>query len=267
MNFEYDIFISYAHIDDLSPSGEEEGWIDLLHKRLSVLLAQALGYELKIWRDGHNLQGNDELDGAIGDAVTRSLLLVPVISPRYVQSDWCNREMEAFHAGETTTSAAAPTFRRRVFKVVKTPLPEHLKKLEPKHISNLIGYEFYGKDDASGILSEFSDGPKDKQYWQMLNRLVANITKTIIELKHSPEPQATDAAAAVAPPDAASSPDASAAKDAANLASLESASPAVSALPTLGGAGGAKTTKFVYLAETTGDLSKERELVADELHQ
>lgn len=265
MNFEYDIFISYAHIDDLSPSGEEEGWIDLLHKRLSVLLAQSLGYELKIWRDGHNLQGNDELDGAIGDGITRSLLLVPVISPRYVQSDWCNREMEAFHAGETpaTMSAAAPTFRRRVFKVVKTPLPEHLKKLEPKHISNLIGYEFYGKDDASGILSEFSDGPKDKQYWQMLNRLVANITKTIIELKHSPEAQQPDAAAL---PDAAPSFDTPAAANAAN-ASVKPVVSTVSASPTPNGAGGAAITKFVYLAETTGDLSKERELVSDELHQ
>jgi hypothetical protein len=243
MTFDYDIFISYAHIDDLSPTGEEEGWIDLLHKRLSVLLAQALGYELKIWRDGHNLQGNDELEGAIGAGVTRSLLLVPVISPRYVQSDWCNREMEAFHAGESPTSAAAPGFRKRVFKVVKTPLPEHLKKLEPRHISNLVGYEFYAKDDASGILSEFGAGPHDKQYWQMLNRLVANITKTIIELKHSPEAQASSAEAvaeAVATPDASPKPD---------------------------GAGRAKTTKLVYLAETTSDLAKERELVADELRQ
>jgi hypothetical protein len=261
MNFEYDIFISYAHIDDLSPTGEEEGWIDLLHKRLSVLLAQALGYELKIWRDGHNLQGNDELDGALCAGVTRSLLLVPVISPRYVQSDWCNREMEAFHAGEPPTSAAAPTFRRRVFKVVKTPLPEHLKKLEPGHISNLVGYEFYAKDDASGILSEFDAGPHDKQYWQMLNRLVAHITKTIIELKHTPEAHASNAAA-VAMSDAAPLHGAPNTAGAAN-ASLNPVAPAVSALPTPNGA----PTKFVYLAETTGDLAKERELVADELRQ
>jgi hypothetical protein len=266
MNFEYDIFISYAHIDDLSPTGEEEGWIDLLHKRLSVLLAQSLGYELKIWRDGHNLQGNDELDGAIGTGVTRSLLLVPVISPRYVQSDWCNREMEAFHAGEPPPSAAAPGFRRRVFKVIKTPLPEHLKKLEPRHISNLVGYEFYGKDDASGLLSEFSTDPKDKHYWQMLNRLVANITKTIIELKHSPGAQQPDATAIATTPDAAPSPAMSAAAANAATAPPNTVAPETSATPTPDGAGGA-ATKFVYLAETTGDLSKERALVADELHQ
>ena len=139
MPFTYDIFISYGHLDDVNPFGQEKGWVDLLHERLLVLVGQALGYEPKIWRDGHNLQGNDELGGAISDGITQSLLLVPVITPRYVQSDWCNREMDAFHAGEPPPSEAAPGFRSRIFKVVKTPLPEHLKKLEPAHIKNLIG--------------------------------------------------------------------------------------------------------------------------------
>ena len=96
MPFTYDIFISYAHLDDRSPFGDDKGWIDLLHERLSVLVSQAVGSELSIWRDGHNLQGNDVLQGAIGEGITQSLLLVPIISPRYVQSDWCNREMAAF---------------------------------------------------------------------------------------------------------------------------------------------------------------------------
>ena len=53
MPFTYDIFISYAHLDDRSPFGDEKGWVDLLHERLSVLVSQALGSEVRIWRDGH----------------------------------------------------------------------------------------------------------------------------------------------------------------------------------------------------------------------
>ena len=88
------------------------------------------------------------------------LLLVPVISPRYVQSDWCNREMEAFHAAQSgTTMPGSPAFRSRVFKVVKTPLPEHLRECEPEHIRNLIGYQFYGEDESSGVLTEFMESP------------------------------------------------------------------------------------------------------------
>src|SRR5437762_8537888 len=185
MPFTHDIFISYAHLDDRSPFGDEKGWIDLLHERLSILVAQRLGIELRIWRDGHNLQGNDELPGAIGEGVTQSLLLIPIISPGYVQSDWCNREMVAFHAGEPPPQAAAPGFRSRVFKVIKTPLPDHLRNLEPEQIRNLIGYRFYGEDESDGQLREFSSDPKDKSYWTMLNRVVSDITRTLIELKYS----------------------------------------------------------------------------------
>ncbi|HEV7682978.1 MAG TPA: TIR domain-containing protein [Pyrinomonadaceae bacterium] len=241
MPFTHDIFISYGHLDDVSPFGQEKGWVDLLHERLLVLVGQALGYQPEIWRDGHNLQGNDQLVGAISEGVTRSLLLVPVITPRYVQSDWCNREMEAFHTGESPASLATPGFRSRVFKVVKTPLPNHLKKLEPLQIRDLIGYQFYAEDDTSGLLTEFNTDPSDKSYWRMLNRLVADITRALIDLKH-PEAKQTGSL---------------------KLPVASAATPA--AKPN--GTSAAPPTKFVYLAETTSDLTNERELVRDELRQ
>jgi hypothetical protein len=251
MAFTHDIFISYGHLDDLNPFGEDRGWVDLLNERLSVLVGQALGYEPNIWRDGHNLQGNDELSGAISEGIISSLLLVPIITPRYVQSDWCNREMEAFHAGEPPPASAAPGFRSRVFKVVKTPLPEHLKSLEPSHIKNLIGYQFYAEDAASRLLTEFSPDPSDKNYWRTLNRLVADITRTLIELKHSERKQN----------DQLKAPETSvpAATVAAPILSSESKpnGSGTSSLP----------AKLVYLAETTSDLADERELVSDELRQ
>src|SRR5215207_8485140 len=210
MQYDYDLFISYAHIDDQSPFGEEKGWISLLHERLSVLLGQALGEEPRIWRDGHSLRGNDYLGGALDAGVTRSLLLVPVISPRYVQSEWCNREMEAFHAGQAQAHApGSPGFRSRVFKVVKTPLPEHLRAREPAHIRSLIGYQFYGEDESSGVLTEFSPAPTDKQYWRTLHRLVSDIKQTLIELKHSPSARTapgTDAPAHATPTPTAAPP-------------------------------------------------------------
>ena len=241
MPFTHDIFISYGHLDDVSPFGQEKGWVDLLHERLLVLVGQALGYEPNVWRDGHNLQGNDQLVGAISEGVTSSLLVVPIITPRYVQSDWCNREIEAFHASEPPASQATPGFRSRVFKVVKTPLPNHLKKLEPEPIRDLIGYQFFAQDDMSGLLTEFSTDPTDKSYWRMLNRLVADIAKALIELKH-PEAKQTGP--------------------------LELPVPQASAPATKSnGASASQPTKFVYLAETTSDLADEREQVRDELRQ
>ena len=262
MEYEYDIFISYAHIDDRSPFGEGRGWIDLLHERLSVLLAQALGYEPRIWRDGHRLQGNDDLSGAIGAGVTRTLLLVPVLSPRYVQSDWCNREMEAFQAAQAQQGPlpGSPAFRSRVFKVVKTPLPDYLRELEPVQIRDLIGYQFYGEDESTGLLAEFSQTPDDKRYWSTLRRLVADIKQTLIELKHSPASRTQPSAPA---PDAAPTTDATT-TDASTTDASTTDAPAAAAADT---AAGGAPTRFIYLAETTGDLTREREEVRDELRQ
>ena len=240
MSFTHDLFISYGHLDDLNPFGDQKGWVDLLHERLLVLVGQALGYEPEIWRDGHDLQGNDELGGAIGEGVSRSRLLVPIITPRYVQSDWCNREVSAFHANNQTTGDSVPGFRSRIFKVIKTPLPNHLKKLEPAHIQNLIGYQFYGEDATTGLITEFSPDATDKAYWRMLNRLVADITKTLIQLKHSNVRPSGPLSIPSAPP-----------------VSTETISIPVTSDP----------TKLVYLAETTSDLADERELVRDELRQ
>lgn len=241
MPFTYDIFISYAHLDNRSPFGDERGWIDLLHERLAVLVAQALGSEVSIWRDGHSLQRHDDLQGAIDDGVTRSLLLVPIISPRYVQSHWCKLEIDAFQACPRPLQSGAPAFRSGIFKVIKTPLPQHLKNHEPEQIRNMLGYPFFAEDKSDGKMHEFSSDAKDKAYWKMLNRLVSDISKALIDLKYS-----TD-----------SSPAGNATPNVVLAAS--------GATPK-----GADTTgnaKFVYLAETTSDLSKERELVSDELLQ
>jgi hypothetical protein len=244
MPYNYDLFISYAHLDDLSPFGDERGWIDLLHERLSVLVSQALGSELRIWRDGHNLGGNDPLNEAIAAGITESLVLVPVISPRYVQSDWCNREMNAFHAAAPPPSAQKLGFRSRVFKVVKTPLPDHLKKLEPEQIKNLIGYQFFGEDESDGKLREFSSDPQDKSYWKTLNRLVSDLKETLIDLKYSADPKPDGAGSSATIP-----------------ASVETS------VATAGRSDPDNPAKLIYLAETTSDLTKERELVRDELRQ
>jgi hypothetical protein len=56
--FDWDIFISYAHIDNGHYADIPQGWIDYLHERLNIRLAQLLGQPPRIWRD-RKLAGND----------------------------------------------------------------------------------------------------------------------------------------------------------------------------------------------------------------
>ena len=100
MPHKYDIFISYGHLDDEDPAGDVKGWVDLLVERLPRLVSNNLGYLPTVWRDERSLRGNDLLTAAISEGVTTSLLLIPIVSPRYVQSDWCRRELDAFYQSD-----------------------------------------------------------------------------------------------------------------------------------------------------------------------
>jgi hypothetical protein len=238
----YDIFISYGHLDDEDPAGDVKGWVDLLVERLPRLVSNNLGYLPVIWRDERSLQGNDLLTAAISEGVTSSLLLIPIVSPRYVQSDWCRRELEAFCQSEPP--AGAPAFRSRIFKVIKTPLLFHLAKKEPEPLRELIGYSFYEMDGDMPV--EF--GPevtptKDPRYWTALRRLAWDISNMLVTLKHAKD--------AITGPLVAPAPQ---------------ASPSPAVVPSVAAATNG-TKKFVYLAETTSDLTSERELVRDELRQ
>src|SRR5262245_49676968 len=98
--FQYDVFISFAHIDNETLSKEQEGWIAMLHRALQVRLAQLLGENPEIWRDP-KLQGNDAFNQEILSTLLKARVLVSVLSPRYVKSDWCRKELQEFiHAAD-----------------------------------------------------------------------------------------------------------------------------------------------------------------------
>jgi hypothetical protein len=241
MPHKYDIFISYGHLDDEDPAGDVKGWVDLLVERLPRLVSNNLGYLPTVWRDERSLRGNDLLTAAISEGVTTSLLLIPIVSPRYVQSDWCRRELDAFCQSEPPPGA--PAFRSRIFKVIKTPLLFHLAKKEPQQLRELIGYSFYEMDGEMPV--EF--GPevtptKDPRYWTALRRLAWDVSNMLVTLKHAK--------------DATTGP---------LVMPTAQTTPAVTLTPSPAATNGDK--KFVYLAETTSDLSSERELVRDELRQ
>ena len=47
-DFDYDIFISYAHVDDQTVTEEEMGWITLFHLYMHGFLSQNLGEKARI---------------------------------------------------------------------------------------------------------------------------------------------------------------------------------------------------------------------------
>src|ERR1700758_3723760 len=95
MGFEQHVFISYAHIDNQHPDPEQQGWISRFHKSLEKVLSMRLGNPARIWRD-EKVCGNDIFGSEIIAQFAQTALLVSVLSPRYLKSEWCTREVQEF---------------------------------------------------------------------------------------------------------------------------------------------------------------------------
>jgi hypothetical protein len=150
-DFENDIFISYTHKDNLPLTEGQKGWIDVFHHHLKVRLAQLLGADPEIWRDP-KLQGNDFLTDAIITKLPKVAVLLTVLSPGYIQSEWCLRELHKFYEASQETGGVRVDNRSRIFKVVKT----HLKREEfPGELQDMNGYEFYREEPKTGRKREF----------------------------------------------------------------------------------------------------------------
>ncbi len=229
MQFEHDVFVSYAHIDDLALVEGEKGWIANLHRALRVRLAQLLGKEPRIWRDP-KLAGNDVFSDKLVDRVNGVALLVSVLSPRYVNSDWCNRELRVFFEASEKTGGLRIGDKVRVFKVVKTqvPLEQH-----PPELQEVLGYEFFVVDPDTGRARELSQTSEESRlYWARLDDLAHDITDALGLLE---KPGAASSAPAAGTP-AAGTP-----------------------------AAAAGDRPVIYLAETSYDLKTERDAIKREL--
>lgn len=174
MQFEIDVFVSYAHIDDEVLGEGQAGWISSFHRALEIRLAQLLGKQAKVWRDP-KLQGNDVFAEALVDKLPATALLVSVLSPRYVRSEWCTRELQEFLRASERTGGVQVADKVRVFKVVKTPIPleEH-----PSELQKVLGYEFYTIEAATGRARELSQSAApevQRQYWARLDDLAHDI--------------------------------------------------------------------------------------------
>ncbi|HVF67140.1 MAG TPA: hypothetical protein VM914_05735 [Pyrinomonadaceae bacterium] len=228
MPTENDIFVSYAHVDN-KPFDNPQGWVDSFVKRLSLRLEQLIGKEPAVWRDTR-LQGNEYFSGSIGDGISSTLLLLSVISPRYVNSDWCRGELKEFCRRAEQSGALGAGNLSRVFKVVKT----HVDEAEmPDELQGLLGYHFYDFDERGRPREFRPDDPpnKDQRYWDRLEDLALDIVKALKTFGGSAERGSRRAEDAQADPDA---------------------------LP---------LEKKVYLAETTADVTPERDRIRRELQQ
>lgn len=151
-----DIFISYAHIDNEPITSQDPGWVRSFYELLQTRLRQLMGGDASIWFDP-SLAGNSVFGDEISNALKQVKALVSIVSPRYVKSDWCKRELKEFYAAAPGKQGVRIGDLSRVIKVVKTPVdPTEIDEALIRDIMETsIGFAFFEVDQASSRIREY----------------------------------------------------------------------------------------------------------------
>ncbi|HEX5474625.1 MAG TPA: DUF4062 domain-containing protein [Vicinamibacterales bacterium] len=182
MHFDGDAFISYAHLDDQELIEGHKGWIANLHRALEIRVGQILGKQPQVWRDP-KLTGNDFFADTLVERLQRVAVLISVLTPRYVRSEWTRREVLEFWKAAERQGGIRVRDRARVFKVLKTPVP---LEMTPVELRALLGYEFFRVDPDTGKVRELNEvfGPDaQREFWMKLDDLAHDIGEVLLALE------------------------------------------------------------------------------------
>jgi len=143
--YDNDVFISYGHIDNQPFGDPGGGWVDIFHEHLQNFVNVHLGRRTKVWRD-KRLTGAEIFSDEIEQQLRSSAVLVSVISPAYMRSEWCNRELVGFTKAAQDRGSLRVGNLQRVVKVLRLPVE---RSALPPLLDEVLGAQFYRVDPAS----------------------------------------------------------------------------------------------------------------------
>ncbi len=180
--FEYDIFFSYAHLDNKPLPNEEKGWVHEFYEYLECLLNKRCGRNgrLKIWWDERKLDGNVYFDDSIAEGIKKSAILICFNSTSYDESDYCRQELSTFYDKALNERLGMKVgHRSRIVHVLLENLPfsDWLKPLE-----GVPGIPFYVAktedhlgDPITPVSDKFPEHMKDfrDSIWDLIKNIKA----------------------------------------------------------------------------------------------
>ena len=179
--FDYDIFISYSHIDNELPSigsvnDHHRGWVDTFHTALEWRLKNEFGKKnpVRIWQDRRGLHGSDIFREEILRACQSSAILMCITSRSYMNSDWCAEGYKEF-----VGDGDLPRFGNisRIFNV-------KINKASSKsrRFNDTIGYEMYYSDpdyEPSVPLWPRKLDDQDGRYWRRIEQIARDVRRVL----------------------------------------------------------------------------------------
>lgn len=149
--FKYDIFISYAHLDNITLTGQADGWVSQFYKNLNLMLAKYFGRlgMVKIWWDTRKLDGSVLYDDSIEEGIKDSAIMICLQSSSYHGSTYCLKELEIFHTKAQKESFGLKVgHRSRIFNVLLNNIRSNKW---PEQLSGTSGFQMHDVKDPDQI--------------------------------------------------------------------------------------------------------------------
>jgi hypothetical protein len=146
--YAYDIFISYAHIDNQALFHEQYGWIEEFYNELNLLLIRRIGEAgaIKIWWDNKKLDGSMEFNSYIDKSIQQSAIIICLTSPAYLKSQYCQKELQTFYNKALLEPVGLYlNDRSRILNVLLNNIP-YTKW--PKELIGTTGFKFNDATEA-----------------------------------------------------------------------------------------------------------------------
>jgi hypothetical protein len=170
---QHDIFVSYAHVDNAPLAGPDTQWVTNLITGLKAMLGQQLGRAdaYSLWMD-YELRGNEPLTPSITRQVQNTTILLLILSPGYLASAWCRRELSLFIEQVGKESG-------RVFIVEREPVTR------PEALQDIPGYKFWGRNATGSLHTLGVPKPHSEEvaYYQRLDELARQLAAKLEDYK------------------------------------------------------------------------------------
>jgi hypothetical protein len=174
--FEYDIFISYTHRDNVPVVSGRPGWVDNFHESLENWLIKRRGLDrLSIWRAEGDLDGNTEFNVSIENKIKGAALFLVLHSRNYPKSAYCRKELEWFvHHNSERPGGLMVGERLRILNVMLNNIPH---SEWPQELGNTLGFPMHDAQDEAD-LGEFTL-PETELFQKQLRGVVDAIELTL----------------------------------------------------------------------------------------
>lgn len=203
--FEHDIFVSYSH--GIHTESGEDSDLKIWTHTLIGKLKEHIGYSLEnkthpvnVWYDA-KLAGNLLLTDTLKQKVEKSATLMVVMTDLYLESDWCQKEIDWFRNEINRRGGGVEhVFVVRAMATNNQKWPDFLKD---RYSETVFGYSFF--DETKGPDARpygwVKPSRANEQFYDALTKLVSDIAKMLDKIRKTTAMSTGEDSEAAEPPE------------------------------------------------------------------